>query len=48
MSECWEGKADNRPTFAEIVTSLSQYLEGFSGYTVLSREEDEEYEEDAV
>ena len=42
------GMGKLRPTFSEIATSLSQYLEGFSGYTVLSREEDEEYAEDAV
>ena len=45
VTECWAGRAEDRPTFSEIVTSLSEYLERFSGYTVLSNEEECEFKE---
>ena len=35
MIQCWAGSAENRPTFSEIVTLLSQSLEGLTGYTSL-------------
>ena len=39
MVQCWAGKAENRPTFSDLVSSLSEYLESLSGYTPLLLEE---------
>ena len=41
VTRCWADKPANRPTFSDIVTALSQHLEGYSGYTLLAVGEDE-------
>jgi uncharacterized protein YozE (UPF0346 family) len=41
MTQCWAAKAENRPTFSDVVSALSQYLEHHSDYTVLTKEQDE-------
>ena len=35
VTKCWAGKVEERPTFSDVVTLLSQCLEGLTGYTVL-------------
>ena len=36
MLQCWENDADKRPTFSDIVGSLSQSLEALVGYMDIS------------
>lgn len=39
MKECWELEAEKRPTFSEIVSHLSTYLESFVSYVKLVDED---------
>ena len=32
MQQCWDSQSKNRPTFSDIVGSLSQSLEAMAGY----------------
>ena len=32
MKECWEELPDNRPTFSDLVTTISASLEAIAGY----------------
>ena len=41
MVQCWAAKAEDRPTFCGIVTSLSQSLDMVSGYMELHKAEEE-------
>lgn len=44
ITQCWAGETENRPLFSEVVTLLSEYLEGIAGYTMLdSLDSEHEY-----
>ena len=32
MKKCWEMEPDNRPSFKELYTTTSQYIEQIAGY----------------
>ena len=32
MLECWKENPDERPTFSQLVSSISSHLEGLAGY----------------
>ena len=36
MQQCWRTKPEDRPTFEELVASISPMLEAVAGYTELS------------
>ena len=36
MQQCWRTKPEDRPTFEELVASISPILEAVAGYTELS------------
>ena len=36
MLKCWHGDPEERPTFSELVSLMSQTLEGFAGYMDVS------------
>ena len=40
MKRCWAGKAEDRPTFSDISTLLSESLEALTGYTALVADEE--------
>ena len=41
VTQCWAAKAEDRPTFCGIVTSLSHSLDMVSGYMEVCKEEEE-------
>ena len=36
MLKCWQGDPEERPTFSELVSLMSQTLESFTGYMDVS------------
>ena len=48
MTKCWAGNYEDRPTFSDIVTLLSQSLETLTGYTALVADEGEREAESEI